>query len=151
MTGVLLVDLDNQEKNSSMTIPFMSGEWAKAVQDAINANDVFREAAATWEGDFYFIAELKDGSKSTVYLDLWHGACRDAFVPADSSTKSPEFEISGKIAIWKKVLGKQLDPAQALLTRQIKLKGNMTKLMRETKVAQELIKSAASVPSEFPE
>lgn len=151
MSSMLLVDLDNQEKNNSMAIPFMSGEWAEALKDAINANDAFKEAAVTWEGDFYFIAEMKDGSKSTVYIDLWHGACRDAFVPADSSTKSPEFEISGKIPIWKKVLGKQLDPVQALLTRQIKLKGNMSKVLRETKVAQEMIKSAASVPTEFPE
>ena len=80
---MLLVDLDNQEKNSSMAIPFMSGEWAEALKDAINANDAFKEAAVTWEGDFYFIAEMKDGSKSTVYIDLWHGACRDAFVPAE--------------------------------------------------------------------
>ncbi len=151
MSSMLLVDLDNQEKNNSMAIPFMSGEWAEALKDAINANDAFKEAAVTWEGDFYFIAEMKDGSKSTVYIDLWHGACRDACVPADSSTKSPEFEISGKIPIWKKVLGKQLDPVQALLTRQIKLKGNMSKVLRETKVAQEMIKSAASVPTEFPE
>ena len=71
--------------------------------------------------------------------------------PLNSSTKSPEFEISGKIPIWKKVLGKQLDPVQALLTRQIKLKGNMSKVLRETKVAQEMIKSAASLPTEFPE
>ena len=77
MSSMLLVDLDNQEKNNSMAIPFMSGEWAEALKDAINANDAFKEAAVTWEGDFYFIAEMKDGSKSTVYLDLWHGACRD--------------------------------------------------------------------------
>lgn len=134
-----------------MAIPFMSEEWALALKDAINANQAYREAAATWEGDFYFIAELGDGSTKTIYLDLWHGECRDAFVVSDSSVKSPEFEVSGKIPAWKKVLAKQVDPIQALITRQLKLKGNMAKVLRAVKAAQELVNSATHVPTEFPE
>jgi putative sterol carrier protein len=134
-----------------MAIPFMTAEWAKAFMDAINSNDAYKEAAATWEGDFYFIAEMKDGSSATVYLDLWHGACRDAYLVPDASTKSPEFEVSGKIPSWKKVIGKQVDPIQALITRQLKLKGNMAKVLRAVKAAQELVNSATRVPTEFPE
>ncbi|MCS6845074.1 MAG: SCP2 sterol-binding domain-containing protein [Caldilineales bacterium] len=134
-----------------MAIPFMSEEWAVALKDAINTNDAYREAAATWEGDFYFIAELGDGSTKTIYLDLWHGECRDAFVVNDASVKTPEFEVSGKIPAWKKVLAKQVDPIQALITRQLKLKGNMAKVLRAVKAAQELVNSATKVPTEFPE
>lgn len=134
-----------------MAIPFMTEEWAKAFMDAINSNDAYKEAAATWEGDFYFVAEMKDGANATVYLDLWHGACRDAYLVADASSKSPEFEVSGKIPSWKKVIGKQVDPIQALITRQLKLKGNMAKVLRAVKAAQELVNSATRVPTEFPE
>ena len=134
-----------------MAIPFMTAEWAKAFMEAINHNDAYKEAAATWEGDFYFVAEMKDGSHSTVYLDLWHGQCRDAFLMEDASTKTPEFEVSGKIPSWKKVIGKQVDPIQALITRQLKLKGNMAKVLRVVKAAQELVNSATRVETEFPE
>ena len=134
-----------------MAIPFMTEEWAKAFMEAINHNDAYKEAAATWEGDFYFIAENKDGSHATVYLDLWHGACRDAFLMADAASKTPEFEVSGKIPSWKKVMAKQVDPIQALITRQLKLKGNMAKVLRAVKAAQELVNSATRVPTEFPE
>lgn len=134
-----------------MAIPFMTEEWAKAFMEAINHNDAYKEAAATWEGDFYFVAEYKDGSHATVYLDLWHGACRDAFLVADPSTKTPEFEVSGKIPSWKKVMGKQVDPIQALITRQLKLKGNMAKVLRAVKAAEELVNSATRVETEFPE
>jgi len=134
-----------------MAIPFMTEEWAKAFMDAINSNDAYKEAAATWEGDFYFIAETKDGKTSTVYLDLWHGDCRDAYLMADPSSKTPEFEVSGKIPSWKKVMGKQVDPIQALITRQLKLKGNMAKVLRAVKAAQELVNSATKVDTEFPE
>ncbi len=134
-----------------MAIPFMTEEWAKAFMEAINNNPAYREAAATWEGDFYFIAELKDGATKTVYLDLWHGECRDAFMVNDPSSKTPEFEVSGKIPSWKKVMAKQVDPIQALITRQLKLKGNMAKVLRAVKAAQELVNSATKVETEFPE
>lgn len=134
-----------------MAIPFMTEEWAKAFMDAINHNAAYKEAAATWEGDFYFIAELKDGISKTVYLDLWHGDCRNAFLVADPAAKTPEFEVSGKIPSWKKVIGKQVDPIQALITRQLKLKGNMAKVLRAVKAAQELVNSATKVETEFPE
>jgi putative sterol carrier protein len=134
-----------------MAIPFMTDEWAKAFMEAINSNPAYREAATTWEGDFYFIAEMKDGSTATVYLDLWHGDCRDAYLVTDPGSKTPEFEVSGKIPSWKKVMGKQVDPIQALITRQLKLKGNMAKVLRAVKAAQELVNSATKVDTEFPE
>lgn len=134
-----------------MAIPFMSEEWAKAFMDAINNSEAYQEAARDWEGDFYFIDELKGGENATVYLDLWHGACRDAFRVEDASVKSPEFEVSGKIPSWRKVVDKKVDPIQALITRQLKLKGNMAKILRSVKAAQELVNAATQVPTEFPE
>ena len=41
--------------------------------------------------------------------------------------------------------GKQVDPIQALITRQLKLKGNMAKVLRAVKAAQELVNSATQV------
>ena len=48
-------------------------------------------------------------------------------------------------------MGKQVDPIQALITRQLKLKGNMAKVLRAVKAAQELVNSATRVETEFPE
>lgn len=134
-----------------MAIAFMSEEWAKALMEAINNNAAYQAAAADWEGDFYFVAEMKSGDSATIYLDLWHGACRDAFLVADPETKSPEFEVSGKVPSWQKVIGKKVDPIQALITRQLKLKGNMAKVLKSVKAAQELVNSATKVDTEFPE
>jgi len=134
-----------------MAIPFLSEEWAAAFKDAVNSSAAYKQAAATWEGDFYFVAELANGEPRTVYLDLWHGECRDAFVVSDAAGKDPEFEVSGKIPSWKKVVNKQVDPIQALITRQLKLKGNMAKVLKSVKAAQELVNCATTVPTEFPE
>lgn len=134
-----------------MAIAFLSDEWAGALKDAINASEAYRAAATDWEGDFYFIADLKDKSSRAVYLDLWHGECRGASVVADTASKSPEFEVSGKIDSWRKVIDRKVDPIQALITRQLKLKGNMAKVLRSVKAAQELVNCATQVPTEWPE
>lgn len=133
-----------------MAIPFLSDEWAAAFKDAVNSSAAYKVAAETWEGDFYFISEMDNGEQRTMYLDLWHGECRDAYIVADPSSKSPEFEVSGKIPSWKKVIEKKVDPIQALITRQLKLKGNMAKVLKSVKAAQELVNSATTVPTEFP-
>ena len=134
-----------------MAIPFLSDEWAAAFKDAVNSSDAYKAAAATWEGDFFFISELANGEHRTMYLDLWHGECRDAVILADPSVKTPEFEVSGKVPSWKKVIDKKVDPIQALITRQLKLKGNMAKVLKSVKAAQELVNAATTVPTEFPE
>lgn len=135
-----------------MTIAFASNEWAQALKAAINESEAYRSAAKTWEGDFYFIIE-PEGSlteRSILYVDLWHGDCRDAFVAADEAVKRPEFVINAPVSAWKQVVTKQIDPVQALMTRRLKLQGNMMKIMRAVKAAQELVNCCTMVPTEFP-
>jgi putative sterol carrier protein len=131
---------------------FPSEEWVAEFKNQINANPAYREAAKTWEGDFYFIVEPEGGLKERVYmyLDLWHGECRDAFIAKDPLMKQPQYEISGPPSVWKKIIEKKLDSMQALLTRQLKLKGDMGPIMKAVKAAQELVNSATRVPTEFP-
>ena len=135
-----------------MNIPFPSDEWVKALMVKINESEAYRSAAKTWEGDFYFIVEPGGSLKERVilYMDLWHGECREAFVAPDESAKNPEFRISAPLSAWKQVITKQLDPIQAMMTRRLKLKGNMMKIMRAVKAAQELVNCCTQVPTEFP-
>ena len=132
-----------------MAIAFLSEEWAGALKDAINASDAYRAAASDWEGDFYFIADMKDKSTRAIYLDLWHGKCRQAEFLADPSSKSPEFQITADMEKWKKVLAGKLDPVQGMVTRQIKLDGNLVKIMKNVKAAQELVRCATKVPTVY--
>jgi putative sterol carrier protein len=135
-----------------MNIPFGSDEWIKTLMVKVNESEAYRSAAKTWEGDFYFIVEPEGSVTEPVimYMDLWHGDCRDAFIVEDESVKNPEFRINASVGAWKQVITKQLDPIQALMTRRLKLKGNMMKIMRAVKAAQELVNCCTQVPTEFP-
>ena len=85
-----------------------------------------------------------------MYVDLWHGDCRDARIVESADAKDPEFRIRAPLSSWKLVIGKQLDPIQALMTRRLSLQGNMMKVMRAVKAAQELVNCCTLVPTEFP-
>jgi putative sterol carrier protein len=132
---------------------FGSPGWVDALKIAINASAPYREAAKNWEGDFYFVVEPDDAAADAasvfIYLDLWHGECRDARVVANEGERSPEFRISGAAAKWAKVIRRETDPIKALITNMLRIKGNMAKVMRNVKAAQELVNCASSVPTAF--
>ena len=134
-------------------IPFATDTWIKRLHEEINHSEAYRQAAKTWEGDFFFVVE-QGGSQTEpvyMYLDLWHGESRKAFVVEDPTTTKPEFVISAPVGTWKNVVELRLDPMKGLLTRQLKLQGNMAKIMRAVKAANELVLCATRVPTDFPQ
>jgi putative sterol carrier protein len=135
-----------------MGIQFASDEWAKALMTALNNSAAYADAAKNWEGDFYFIIDKGDGIAEDIYLymDLWHGACRDAFRVEQADQKSPVFEMRAPLKIWQGVLSKKIDPIQGLMTRRLKLKGPMMKIMKAPKAAIELVECCAGLETDWP-
>jgi len=140
-------------RREGMMIKFATDEWIKALMEKINESEAYAQAARNWEGDFYFVLDAGEGIEEPTYLymDLWHGKCREAFASTDPTVKDPVFRMSGPLGKWRRVIEKKLDPIQGLLTRQFKLKGDMVMVMRNVKAAQELVNCTTLVPTEFPE
>ena len=136
-----------------MGIRFPTDEWIKALCAALNASEPYARAARNWEGDFYFSVEAGGPLEKEVclYMDLWHGKCRGAQEVLDRSEKEPEFVMSAPYANWRKVVEGTLDPIKGLLSRQLKLKGNMNKIMRAPQAAKELVACCTQVDTEFPD
>ena len=136
-----------------MSIPFPSDAWMKALMVELNRSTSYAEAARNWEGDLVFVVDQVDGRAQPVrlYLDLWHGECREAAELADDSSRSPSFLLSAPLAAWKKVLLKQLDPMQGMMTGQLKVKGNMATLLKNIKATKELVACLSLIPTTFPD
>jgi len=134
-------------------IKFGSEEWVQALKDAINASEGYADAAKTWEGDFYFIVDPGGPIEKEIvmYMDLWHGKCRNAFLAKNRAEKKPAFVINAGLPAWRKVIDKKLDPIQGMMTRQLKLQGDMVKIMKAVKASKELVECTTRVPTEFPE
>jgi putative sterol carrier protein len=138
------------QTSTQQPVPFASPEWVAALKDAINASASYRDAAKTWEGDFWFIVEPEGAMpRRLMYLDLWHGECRDAFLTEDEKSRDPEFRVAGNVRQWRRVINRDVDPIKALMTNTLKLKGNFAKIMRSVRAAQELVLCAAAVPTSF--
>ena len=135
-----------------MSFLFPSDAWVKALMVELNRSATYAAAAKSWEGDFVFVIEpVNGGSPVWLYMDLWHGECREAAQLTDEAAKTPKFRLSAPLTAWKKVLLKQLDPLQGLMTGQLKLKGNMGMVLKNVKAAQELVGCCTLVPTTFPE
>jgi putative sterol carrier protein len=138
-----------------MGILFPSDEWVKALADELNSSGGYRAAAKNWEGDFAFVITGPGGApEQALYMDLWHGECRQAFVvpnPGEAGARVPEFTIEAPLGTWRKVIEKKLDPIQGLVTRQLKLKGQLLKIMRAPRAATELVHCCTLLPTDWPE
>lgn len=132
-------------------VKFPSEEWIFEFQKAVNASKAYAEAAKDWEGDFLFTVEPEGAFTDTThfYVDLWHGQCRKVGRVADPATVKTEFVWAGRFGAWEKVIRGELDPIKGLLMGKFRLKGNMAKVMRYTRAAQELTACIAKVPTEF--
>ena len=108
----------------SETLQFGTDSWVKQLMVELNNSTEYAEAAKTWEGDMYFVVESKGSTLPKdvyMYLDLWHGKCRNAYVPENPTDVKPEFVIKGNVKTFKNVIDKQMEPIKAMLTRKLKL------------------------------
>jgi len=134
-----------------MGLPAFKDAWVQAFVNAINNNANYADAAKTWEGDFLFIVEPEGNLKETIqfWVDLWHGKAREGKEIPVGQTKTAAYTVNGKYNNWILVLSKKLDPIQALMQGKLKLKGDMGKVMRAVKAAQELVVSTTMVDTQF--
>jgi putative sterol carrier protein len=132
---------------------FPSQEWVDQLKTELNRSAAYRSSAKTWEGDLFFVVELEGGKNKTakMYLDLWHGECRAAYMVPDSDSKKAEFLITGASRTFRKIFEKKLDPIQALMTRQLKLQGDMMKIMRAVKATLDLVKCCSLIDTVYPD
>jgi putative sterol carrier protein len=136
-----------------MAILFASQEWLGALKKALETSQAYKEAAKNWEGDIYFIVEPDASYKqrNIMYLDLWHGECREASVITDENEKSPKYRILGPFTNWKQILNKKVDPVQSMMTGKIKVKGDMAQIMKMPRAAVELVNCATAFETVFPD
>ena len=134
-----------------MAHKFPSDEWIKALSDLLNSSESYERAAKDWEGDFVFIVEPDDAYPETTYLhlQLHHGKSPGAALVDPDQLPETEYTISSFYTTWRKVIDSKLDPIQGMMTGQLKLKGNLMKVMRYPKAAQEIVSCCAKIPTEW--
>jgi putative sterol carrier protein len=134
-----------------MAVKFPSDEWAKEFASQLNASEAYERSAKDWEGDFIFAIEPDSAYPENAYLfvGLYHGKCTDAALIASDTEREAQFVIRASFSNWRKVIEGKLDPIPAMMTRKLKLKGDMMKVMRYPKAAKEMVNCVSRVSTDF--
>ena len=134
-----------------MKYKFPSNEWVKKVRELLNESESYQRSAKDWEGDFIFVVEPDDTYPHTSYLhlELYHGSSPGAALVSEDALPETEYSLNAPFSTWRRVIEGKLDPIQGMMTRQLKLKGDLMKIMRYPKAAQEIVSCCAKVPTEW--
>jgi putative sterol carrier protein len=132
---------------------FPSKEWVDSFIEKLNVSQEFAEAGENWEGDITFVVEKDENfpRESCVYLDLFKGKCRkyEYIENCDDSTMpKSEFKYAGPYKNWVKLINKEIDPIQGIITGKFKLNGPIMKMITYRKAAKEIVNIAATIESD---
>jgi putative sterol carrier protein len=132
-----------------MPYNFPSNEWIQALSDQLNITESYQRSAKDWEGDFIFVVEPDDAYAGTDYLllELYHGKSPGAGLVDSDNLPVTEYLIKAPYSTWRKVIDGKLDPIQGMMTGQLKLQGDLMKVMRYPKAAQEIVSCCAKIPT----
>ena len=115
----------------------------------------YKEIAKDWEGSVSIPinADPAKNVPETVYIfsDYWHGDVKEIVVCDDARAKSANFAMTGDYARWKQVAKKELDPTKALMQGKLKLKGDLTYVVRNIKTVNKVIDLLTEVNTAWPD
>lgn len=128
---------------------FASEEYLKEVMQRSNADEKYREMTKGEEASYTFMiqAELKKGVEKDIVLGytvedgkttgIWLGERKTGFV------------ISGKYGVWVDILTGKTGVTRAFLTRKLKVRGNLMKILKMSKSTERWLEVLRTIPTEF--
>lgn len=131
-----------------------SEEWVKKLGDLLNQSQEYKKAAAKWEGGLV-IVDTKDPAiglmeDKAVYLDLWHGECREAKVATEEDFERARFVLKADPFTWLDILEGRLETISAVMRGKLKLaKGSAIALTPHVRAAKELMNTVRKIEASY--
>ena len=135
-----------------MNIPIaFTAPWAQAWREVLNQSEIYRSAAAAWEGAVALVMHAEDGAPGrAVYLDLWHGECRAAGEAGPEDLERARFVFEAPVGTWRELMEGRTTPMAALLAGGLRLtRGGLLELLPFASAAKELMAAASRMPVAF--
>ncbi|MFZ1036275.1 MAG: SCP2 sterol-binding domain-containing protein [Smithella sp.] len=130
-------------------------EWMDAWKKIINGSKEYREIAKEWEGSVSITVNA-DPSKNVpepvyMFTDYWHGDALEFLICDAAKAQTAKFIMSGDYSRWKQVAKKELDATKALMQGKLKLKGDLTYVVRNVKTINKVVDLLTEVNTIFPD
>ncbi len=131
-----------------MPVIFPNSEWIAAFKDKLNSDERYGRSAVGWEGKVLFIIERDSHfpNQQVVFLDLWHGECREAAILEEGlPMPNARFVLQAPYSNFLPVLRGEIHPMTALTTRKLRLKGDLAYIVRHLPVSLEFVRCAQEI------
>jgi len=136
---------------------FGSKEWFDAFVEILNKDPDYNNAAKNWEDPITLVVtDLPEvvknyfkADKIVVWLDLYHGQCRAYEFLKEPEDKPASITLTGSYTTMKKIAQGNLGPTTAIMTGQLKAKGNVFKLIANAGASAAFVNALKKVPTEF--
>ena len=133
----------------------MTQEWLDAWKQKIATSAEYREIAKNWEGSVSIIVNPDPGKGILepiyIFTDYWHGDVGDFLICDKAKAETAKFVMSGDAARWKQVARKEVDSTKALMQGKLKLKGDLTYVVRNIKTVNKVIDLLCEMETIWPD
>ena len=134
---------------------YPSQEWCDEWKEAINNDSAVLETGKDWgvdfNGNWVFEVTPGGGLEETVYvyMEAAAGKCSEARMVDNPSEVDPGFYAIGSYADYKPVVKGEKDFIEGVVKGVFKLKGDMSKIMRNAKFIRAVANSISSFENEY--
>ena len=128
---------------------FGSPEYLEEVKKRTNSDEKYLELAKEENASYTFIieAEPERGVDKTIIIGYIteQGRITDIWV----GERPTDFVISGKYGVWVNILRGKMGVTRAFLTRKLKVRGDLMKILKLSKATERWLEILRTIPTEF--
>lgn len=139
-----------------MDLMFGTEEWLDSFMERLNADPKYKELAENYEGALALRCFANPSvheilAKDRVfYFDPYMGEIRSWRVLEPGEQVEVKYELSGDYPAWKEICSGRTDIKKAvLMTRQIKVKGKISDLVKNITAAERIIQVLVEMQNEY--
>jgi putative sterol carrier protein len=127
-------------------LKFLSLEYWNKTQEIANTDEEFGIKARLFTASFTFRVTDKEDLPQ-VYVNFLDGKITE--VRELSDEEETDFTLEGIYDVWTKVNKGEIDGSNAIMTRQLHFKGNMSVIIRYSKAFLRLFELMQTVPVDY--
>ncbi|MEM3832420.1 MAG: SCP2 sterol-binding domain-containing protein [Thermoprotei archaeon] len=128
---------------------FGSLEYLEEVKKRTNSDQKYLELAKEENASYTFIIEAEPEKSVNNTIILGYNVEQGKIANIWLGEKNTDFIISGKYGVWVDILLGNLGVTKAFLTRKLKVRGNLMKLLKLSKATEYWLEILRKIPTEF--
>lgn len=132
----------------SEKVAYLSEEWRQAAEKKLRTELTAEKMNNITSSMSNIYLNCPDGTEKYLFFAFENGILKELSIGSGEPPKA-EFRISGDYEIFARISRAELGSQKALMTRKLKLKGNMVKALKLAAIADRLNKVLSTIPATY--